>query len=190
MNKIFCIGFNKTGTTSLVEFLKSMKYKIFPENIVFKEGSSYFEDFKNGNYSKLYNLIENYDVFKDRPWNQNDFYKNLSELYPTAKFILTTRDVDDWWESYQRWDKKIKLREMWYYKLVSQTCYMVDSFLDYPNESKEIYIKRNNEILEYFKNNERFLELPLKSNDKLEMLSNFLDNKKIKKYPHLNKTIN
>ena len=71
-NKIFIIGLNKTGTTSLVDAWKELGYtkiysgfdkvtlsKIMPNNFVFKEGNIINSGF-NRDYDILRQLISGY----------------------------------------------------------------------------------------------------------------------------------
>lgn len=187
MYKIFCIGQNKTGTTSLKIALSLLGYKLCPEDIMYDFGSVHFKDFRDGRYDGILDLVIQYDVFEDRPWNHTDFYKVLDKTYDGSKFILTTRNADQWWDSYIRWDKKIGLRNSWHYRINSEVCYGVDSFLDNPDLSKQIYLDRNNKIKDYFSNKPNFLILDINEDNKFEKLCGFL-NKEVpsKPYPYLN----
>lgn len=189
MSKIFCIGSNKTGTTSLDSALRSLGYNVCPEKIMFMMGSKYFENQKDGNYESIFELVGKYDAFEDRPWNHTDFYKHLDKKFPNSKFILTIRDVNNWIESYHRWETKINLRSQWFYNLVSNYCYGIDDFLSDENLMRQKYIERNNQIIEYFRNSNNLLILDLEKNDGWEKLCSFL-NKSVpeKSFPHLNKT--
>jgi len=187
MSKIFCIGQNKTGTTSLTSALAILGYRLCPEDIMYNFGSVHFENFKDGKFDEILKLVNQYDAFEDRPWNHTDFYEVLDKTFEGSKFILTTRDVEQWWDSYIKWGKKISLRNMWHYKMNSEVCYGVDSFLDHPDLSKQIYSDRNDEIKKYFSGNSNFLVLDVNEDYKFEKLCEFL-NKKLpnKSYPYLN----
>lgn len=78
MDKLFGIGLSKTGTKSLGRALKLLGYKVKhypdPDDILAE--------------------AEKYDALCDTPVIPH--YKELAALYPSAKFILTIRDVDDW----------------------------------------------------------------------------------------------
>lgn len=189
MSKIFCIGDNKTGTTSLTSALSMLKYRICPEKIMYSDDSVYFENFQERKLDELFELVPQYDAFEDRPWNHTDFYRVLDERYPDAKFILTTRNVDEWWESYERWNKLIDLKSKWFYKLISQISYGVDSFLDHPEIVKQTFLDRNRAIRSYFHGNPRFLEINIIEKGKFDKLCRFLGKEALNKsFPHLNKT--
>jgi hypothetical protein len=102
MNKIFCIGSNKTGTTSLTKSLELLGYSVCPENIMFSQNSKYFIEQSIGSYESLFNLVLKYDAFEDRPWNHSDFYKILDKKFDKSKFILTDN------EDAYKWFKKAR----------------------------------------------------------------------------------
>lgn len=97
--KIFCISFQKNGTTSVGTFFKDHGYKVqFTRNkIVWPWTISYM----SGDYESIFrskNFKKN-QVFQDNPWFYGDFYKFLFHRFPDAKFVLLTRDADSWFDS-------------------------------------------------------------------------------------------
>ena len=101
--KVFCIGANKTGTTSLMEFLnKYTKLKI-PHQ---KKQELYFQD---NNFENLIDInsikyfIDQYDAFNDFPFSFGFFWQTLVSLYPESKFILSIRNSDEWYNSLVNW---------------------------------------------------------------------------------------
>jgi hypothetical protein len=96
--KIFCIGLNKTGTSSLHRALETMGFRSlhFGGPAVRQtiqradsEGRPLVEDF------------DEYDAFSDILY-LSQRYAQLDRQYPGAKFILTTRPLDDWLASRRR----------------------------------------------------------------------------------------
>lgn len=153
-------------------------------------GSEYFKKFQENKYDDLLDLVDLYDAFEDRPWNHTDFYKVLDKTYKDSRFILTTRDVEEWWGSYSRWGERVDLKNSWHYKMNSNVCYGVDSFLDNPNLAKQAYLNRNREVRNYFKGSSNFLEINIEENNKFEKLCNFLGTQNEgHQFPHLNRTI-
>lgn len=189
MNKIFCIGSNKTGTTSLTKSLELLGYSVCPENIMFSQNSKYFIEQSIGSYESLFNLVLKYDAFEDRPWNHSDFYKILDKKFDKSKFILTVRDTNNWIESYKRWSKKIGLKNKWFYQLVSQVCYNVDDFLSDEENMRNKFEERNQQVIDYFKNTDKLLVIDFEKNQEWDILCEFL-NKPIpsQNFPHLNRT--
>jgi hypothetical protein len=162
-------------------------YRLCPEDIMYNFGSVHFKHFQDGKFDGILNLVHQYDAFEDRPWNHTDFYKVLDKTFEGSKFILTTRNVEQWWDSYIRWNNKIGLRDSWHYRINSEVCYGLSSFLDNPDLSKKTYLDRNNKIKDYFSDNPNFLLLDVNEDNKFEKLCRFL-NKEVPSelYPHLN----
>jgi len=189
MAKVFVIGANKTGTTSLTKALRTLGFNLCPEHLIFAPNSKYLVEPLKGNYECLFPLIEKYNAFEDRPWNHNDFYKVLDKKYEGSKFILTIRNTENWVNSYLRWDKKINLRGHWFYTLVSQSLYGNKDFLADLDNMKEKYETRNKEIIEYFKDRDNLLIMDLENMDGWDKLCSFLGCPIPKeKFPHENKT--
>ena len=84
MSKVFCIGSNKTGTTSLTKALQIFGYSVCPEHLMFSINSKHFYNQSIGNYNELFKLVDEYDAFEDRPWNHSDFYKKLNENFENS----------------------------------------------------------------------------------------------------------
>ena len=95
-NKIFCIGLNKTGTTSLHKAFKIMGFK----NAHFDCNEGNIKDIIANNHKNNDELllgIEDYDIYSD--WNHphtNHLYKEFDRQYTDIKFILNTRNLEYW----------------------------------------------------------------------------------------------
>lgn len=80
-SKIFCIGFNRTGTTSLHTLFQREGFR------------SYHGTAWRGMREAL---LVRYDCFSDgRP----DDFRELDRRYPRSQFILNVRDLDTWLRS-------------------------------------------------------------------------------------------
>ncbi len=102
--KIFCVGLNKTGTTSLTSFFRELGYKVAPQ----REGEKLVYDWGERNFSEILKLAKkDYQFFQDAPFSLPLTYRVLFEEFPDAKYILTERDnVDVWYESLRRFHTK------------------------------------------------------------------------------------
>lgn len=89
--KVFVVGFHKTGTSTLAKALDILGYRVDGPS------SAAFRYFVYSDSKALVNHIERYDAFQDDPWFF--MYEFLYQEYPDAKFILTNRDVDGWYRS-------------------------------------------------------------------------------------------
>ena len=103
-NKIFCIGFNKTGTTSLERILRHYGF-ILPNQQ--EQEIRLSKQVFSTNYSELITFVNNFHAFQDMPFSQGLTYVALDALFPNSKFILTERDSEDWFNSYTLFTKKM-----------------------------------------------------------------------------------
>ncbi|WP_431137284.1 sulfotransferase [Psychroserpens mesophilus] len=97
--KIFCISFQRTGTTSVGVFFKEHGYAVGSYGVS-KKNDWTLSWFK-GDYEKIFNSFDfkTNQVFEDDPWWCLSFYKVLFHRFPKAKFILLERDSDKWYDS-------------------------------------------------------------------------------------------
>jgi hypothetical protein len=87
--KVSCIGFNKTGTTSLHRYFESA-------GLDSSYDASYQKQSRTLGQDELRSYIDAYDAFTD---GERADYARLAQLYPEAKFILNTRELKKWLES-------------------------------------------------------------------------------------------
>jgi hypothetical protein len=91
--KVFCVGFQKTGTTSLGAALGLLGYRV--ASVVGRGWS--VERLKREALSQCLATARDYDAAQDMPWPL--FFRELDAAFPDAKFILTTRDSGAWFDS-------------------------------------------------------------------------------------------
>ncbi len=94
--KIFCIGFQKTGTTSLGKGLELLGFKVCNPDVLLLDPK-----IKDKALRYAIEKIPHYDAFQDNPWPL--LYKELDAMYPGAKFILTTRRPRSWLKSMKQY---------------------------------------------------------------------------------------
>jgi len=94
--KVFCLGFQKTGTSSLGLALEKLGYKV--------AGYYQFRDFAHkGNLSwkdlreRALATAQDFDAAQDTPWPL--LYRELDAAFPGSKFIHITRARDAWLNS-------------------------------------------------------------------------------------------
>lgn len=169
-NKIFCISYQRTGTTSTGQFFKDHGYKVATYGIA--KHNSWTQSWLKGDYEKIFKSFhfKSHQVFEDDPWWCTDFYKVLFHRFPKAKFVLLERDADKWFSSMvSHSDEKtlgnththavIYNREEEFYKLDADLKLRytkeVDNLLPLSEEHRDHYIKvynaRINEIKVFFK---------------------------------------
>lgn len=172
--KVFGIGFQKTGTSTLGEALSILGY-----NVCGVRGEL-AHALENGNLKPVWELTEHYDAFEDNPWPL--LYKTLDEAYPGSKFILTVRDPDKWIGSVvNHFGQRYTTMRKWIYGI------------GHPKGNEELYLrtymKHNDEVREYFKDRPNdLLEISWEEGDRWKALCNFLECPlPKKKFPHNNK---
>ncbi len=172
--KVFGVGFHKTGTSSLAAALHRLGYNVCGAQNE-KAG-----DFLEGNINVFIELAKRYDAFEDDPWHL--LYKEMDEAFPDSKFILTDRDVDAWYKS---------CLNHFYEDTTDIRNYIYGNGAPKGNEQtfKEIYLQHQNQIKEHFKERPNdFLIIDFTKGEGWEKLCPFLGvdipNESI---PHANK---
>ena len=84
MVKVFCIGFQKTGTVSAGRALAALGYRVCDARY------DLIEPVRNGDLDAVRAVADQYDAVRDNPWPL--LFRELDRMYPKAKFILTLRD--------------------------------------------------------------------------------------------------
>ena len=163
--KVFGIGLNKTGTSSLGSALQILGYQ---KRITFDPDLT--RSWYNKDYKTLYRAADQNDCFEDWPWPM--IYKELYEKYSDAKFILTTRiSSEKWFNSLLKHSLRGQSTE--FRKMVYG--------YDWPNEDKEAHIKfyekHNREVIEFFNMNapEKLLTVCWEKGEGWNELCNFLE---------------
>ncbi|KAK4634470.1 hypothetical protein CLAFUW4_00227 [Fulvia fulva] len=91
--KVFVLGLSKTGTTSIGDALKRLGYRRLGWRDIRSRHMTH--TFVNGDIEPLVKLTRYYDAFEDLPWPS--VYKEMAELYPDSKFILSLRKDEETW---------------------------------------------------------------------------------------------
>ena len=97
-NKVFCIGYNKTGTTSCGKAFRLLGYN----NLSYNE-QLFREEYKQEHFLKLLNYASKFDSFDDLPWLREDMIPLLDKVFPNSKFVYLEREEESWKKSYYNW---------------------------------------------------------------------------------------
>lgn len=200
--KIFCVGFNKTGTTSLNAALRELGVIMAPQ----RPAENLFSDWKKQNYCNILDFCKEYQGFQDIPFSLPNTYKILDSAFPKSKFILTIRDDDiQWHKSIKYFHSKLfgqngntptknDLRNANYiYKGwiwdVMKTVYNPKENDIYNNENMiKTYNNHNKSVMSYFNTNQ-LLIINISEPNSFQQLAEFIGVKtELKEFPWLNKT--
>jgi hypothetical protein len=202
--KIFCIGLNKTGTTTIERVFSEFEYKLGDQN----KGELLIHDWFNRKYKSIIDFSKSADAFQDIPFSLPTTFMFLEQYFKNAKFILTIRDTEDqWYESITKFHSKLwsdgirkptldDLKKAAYcYKgfAFDSNRYMFSTPENDPyNEAilKKYYSNHNYLVLEYFKSRpNKLIVINVTRDEDYLRLCKFLGKKpKSEKFPWENKT--
>jgi hypothetical protein len=95
-SKVFVVGRNKTGTTSMAAALKSLGYRLGNQ----QEGELLIEDWARRDFRSLIAYCRKADAFQDSPFSRNYTFQAMDMAFPGSKFVLTIRDsAEQWYDS-------------------------------------------------------------------------------------------
>jgi len=164
--KYFCIGRNKTGTTSLKRAFEDLDFLVGDQR---RAEKLYDKHYFKGEFNPIVKYCESAQVFQDAPFSFPDTYEYLDEAYPDSKFILTIRDdAEQWYQSIVHFHGKLfglNGRVPPTVEDLKNATYVRQGFMyntvklhgtpDSDPYNKEImiahYKRHNREVIEYFK---------------------------------------
>ena len=166
---IFCISFQRTGTTSVGQFFADHNFRV-ATSYTSRTNEWTLKWFK-GDYESIFNSLtfRSHQVFEDDPWWCLDFYKVLFHKFPNSKFILLERDADKWFDSMVTHSggktlgntlihSHLYRRENEYYETCDNIGFyknQTDNSLTISEKNRthytEIYKLRNQEVKDFFK---------------------------------------
>jgi len=180
MSKVFCIGFQKTGTSSLSKALQALGFTVGDAIGVLNQTVDWqAKDPRPEIVEKVLSVVAGMDALQDSPCAF--LYPELDAAHPGAKFILTTRNTADWLESYRRFfpDQNNPLRR-WMYG--------VERLSGNEARYREVYEAQTAEIMTYFAGRpDDLLVMDLGKGDGWLELVTFLGKSALKPFPHANK---
>ena len=185
LSKIFGIGLNKTGTSSLGRFFEKCGYKMHEDYSCIKINMAL--DLQNNiNMDKatlLLDIVDNYDVFEDWPWPL--IYKQCLERYPDSKFVLTIRaDAEEWFQSLYYHCKKLGPTK----QIKSVYGHYTPNY-ETKKDFIEYYKRHNAKAVEFFKDKPGkllILSTDTDDNKKSDILAKFCDLDKLSNIPYPN----
>lgn len=186
--KVFCIGANKTGTTSVEIVFRNLGLVAGNQ----EQAEMYIHDWAKQDYRRIIKYCQPAQAFQDIPFSRHGTFKVLDGAFPGSKFILTVRNnTDEWYESLVWFHTRIvgkdrvptaeDLQQFNYrypgylldamrltYGVYNSTLYNRDVYINY-------YESHNSQAIEYFQNRpEDLLVLNLAEADAMERLVKFL----------------
>jgi hypothetical protein len=163
--KIFVIGMNKTGTTSLKIALQQANVLCGPQ----PQHEALFPDWARRRFNRIVDLCRYYEAFQDIPFSLPFTYQALDQAFHDARFILSLRDSpEQWYESLVRFHGKalfagrppswelIEAQNYSYPGAFAECSRLFWRWQDFGlyqrDRAIDLYKRHNDDILEYFYN--------------------------------------
>ncbi|WP_095012029.1 sulfotransferase family protein [Tsuneonella mangrovi] len=137
--KVFCIGFQKTGTSSLRDALAELGFNVAG---VFGRTTP-LDQLRKTFVEAGLEVASRHDAVQDMPWPL--MFRQLDARFPGARFILTVRDTDRWFQSIEA-----HFGDRPYH--IQQLTYGADAGAPTGNESRyrRVYEAHNAAVRQYF----------------------------------------
>jgi hypothetical protein len=140
--RVFCIGWHKTGTTTLGLALIKLGYSVLGCRL------DMVHPLRAGNTETVLDLAGRFDALQDVPWAA--LYRELDDRFPGSRFILTVREEQKWLESAARHfrDVNIPLHE-WLYgtgRLIGNEALYLERYREH-NSAVKVYFRNRKEDL-------------------------------------------
>lgn len=203
MVKVFGLGFSKTATTSLELALQILDYNVckghWNANYYYYMLALYI----HRDYDELFKLINYWDAFADAPWGGSDLYRELYQRLPEAKYILTIRDSEAWYRSFEKFitmfDSNLETAfdSLYNHQMFGTAYYFrhVFGIQQLANQRQKIiehYDSYNQKVIEFFtKNQADFLTIDITKENHWDTLCSFLkvESPELLPFPHMNKAM-
>lgn len=102
--KVFCVGRNKTGTTSIETALRELGFTVGDQRYAELLADDYYHQ---GNFQPIIRYCAYANAFQDIPFSWPRTYQIMDAAFPNALFVLTVRDSPErWYESMIRFQAK------------------------------------------------------------------------------------
>lgn len=188
--KVFVIGLNKTGTTSMARVFKDFDFIVDNQDNAHK--LIYF--YEKRDFKSIVKYCYKSEVFQDAPFSMRHTFHALYNTFPNAKFILTMRDSPEQWyfsllnfhikkysstlEAPSKQDLELAKRPFGrsVYKNIKLRLNTPDNDLYNKESLLNYYTEYNNEVMDFFRViPKNFLVLNLKEPKAYQKLCRFLN---------------
>lgn len=158
--KVFCVGFQKTATTSLGYALHLLGYRVAGSSQINR--TRQIDEVREDALERA----TRFDAFQDMPWCL--FFREFDAAWPDARFILTTRDPERWYASLHKHFRSLGLG------MLQQQVYGTTD-LDCKERIVSVYQTHIAEVRTHFADRPgKLLEIDLTAGDGWEAICDFL----------------
>lgn len=172
--RVFCIGWPKTGTTSLTEALRILglfSWHCAPWVIGYKHVRSEISEFRID-----FSSVADYTAVSDLPICA--LYRELDKAFPGSLFILATRPLETWIASATAYFENLDALERWAF---GTNVFDKEVF-------QKRYLQHQEQVLGYFSGRPDFLAMDISEGNPWQQLCEFLQLPVPQvAFPHLNR---
>ncbi len=168
--KVFGVGCNKTGTTSLARALRDLGFRVGNQG----RAELLLKDWAARNFRPIVEYCRPHDAFQDIPFSLDHTYEALAEAFPGSRFVLTVRrSADEWFDSLVRYHSlkfgggRIPAEQDLAragYRYRGWILEVMRHVFDYPRvplydraHYTGVYLRHNEQVAEYFRDRRRDL---------------------------------
>lgn len=149
--KVFCIGYNKTGTTTMGKAFGLLGYR----NSSFNR-RVWRKLYLQGNIEAVVRYTSRFESFDDLPWLREDMIPLLDQRFPGSRFVYLFREESSWKRSYKQWSYQV-----------------TGKYLDVEG-GWAAYEKHRDFVLSYFEGRSDFIQLDIRNPNGFRRLGEFL----------------
>lgn len=164
--KIFFLGFHKTGTSSFGVFMKQLGFR--SQSYYRPYSRAFALSLKKRDFRELFETADRFEAFDDDPWYL--FYREFEQRYPSAKFVFYERDPGKWYESALLYFGRstTPMAELIFGEGKGSPMFNRDHHLS-------VYKRHSAEVREYFHDKaDKFLEIPDLSDSSAQAVAKFV----------------
>lgn len=200
-NKVFCIGLNKTGTTSIEAALQGLGYRMGSQ----VRGELLLRNWLARDFGPIIQFAESADAFQDIPFSLPFTFQALACAFPEAKLVLSIRSsAEEWYDSLVRFNsvdlgrlptaEELKLNTYRYpgfmYEAQVGTVMVTDDDLFERQAHLDFYNAQSHNVTAYFRNSNRLLVINIGELGSYQKFCEYLGREPVlHAFPHLNATI-
>jgi hypothetical protein len=187
-SKIFCVGANKTGTTSVEHALIEHGIKLGSQS----KAEFLLDSYIKRDFNPIIKYCKSAKAFQDVPFSLPFTYQVMDHEFPGSKFILTVRDTEEeWYRSITSFHGKLfangevptfadlenaNYRYKGFMSSIFESVFLTDTADPYNEKAlKRFYRKHNSDVQEYFKFKDNLLVINLREDNAYQRFCEFLN---------------
>jgi hypothetical protein len=163
-----CIGLSRTGTTSFGDAAEILGFSRLGWTGRYGGSNVLMEAWHRGHLNTLWSVASEFEILEDFPWPL--VFRDLAEVFPDAKFVLTRRTSVETWLTSQIFHTR-SVANYW----VNEAVFGSASAQTAPAIYRRVYERHLSAVRQFFRSTGRLLEVCWEEGDGWEQLCSFLE---------------